>query len=102
MIENPVSAVSTYWRKPDYTFNPCDYGGYLTPPDDAYTKRTCLWTGNGFAMPKPKPVKPVEGSRMHSLGPSTDRAALRSITPQGFARAVFEANCVDERKIERR
>ena len=45
MIENPVSTVSTYWRKPDYTFDPCDYGGYLSPPGDAYTKKTCLWTG---------------------------------------------------------
>jgi hypothetical protein len=32
MIENPVSTVSTYWRKPDYTFDPCDYG-------DAYQKK---------------------------------------------------------------
>lgn len=26
MIENPVSTVSSYWRKPDYTFDPSDYG----------------------------------------------------------------------------
>ena len=44
-IENPVSTVSTYWRKPDYTFDPCDYG-------DPYTKKTCLWTGGGFVMPQ--------------------------------------------------
>jgi len=35
LIENPVSTVSTSWRKPDFTFNPCDYGGYITPPGDA-------------------------------------------------------------------
>ncbi len=93
MIENPVSTVSTYWRKPDHTFDPCDYGGYMSPPGDAYTKKTCLWTGNGFAIPKPRRVTPVEGSRMHGLPPSQNRAALRSKTPQGFARAVFEANC---------
>ena len=34
MIENPVSTLSTYWREPDHTFNPCDYGGYTTPPGD--------------------------------------------------------------------
>jgi hypothetical protein len=93
MIENPVSTISTYWRKPDSMFDPCDYGGYLDPPGDAYTKRTCLWTGNGFVMPKPKRVPPVEGSRMHRLAPSPDRAAKRSVTPKGFAQAVFEANC---------
>lgn len=92
MIENPVSTVSTYWREPDFTFNPCDYGGYLTPADDAYTKRTCLWTGNGFVMPKKRQIQPREGSRMHRLGPSRNRAALRSMTPKGFAQAVFETN----------
>jgi hypothetical protein len=26
LIENPVSSVSKYRRKPDHTFDPCDYG----------------------------------------------------------------------------
>jgi hypothetical protein len=42
MIENSVSAVSTFWRKPDYAFDPCNYGGYLIPPGDAYTKNLSL------------------------------------------------------------
>lgn len=41
LIENPVGTVSTYWRKPDHTFDPCDYG-------DPYTKKTCLWTGGAL------------------------------------------------------
>lgn len=94
LIENPVGALSTHWRKPDYTFHPCDYGGYLNPPGDAYTKRTCLWTGGNFVMPACKGVEPVEGSKMHKLPPSKDRANLRSATPMGFAQAVFEANNV--------
>lgn len=96
MIENPVSTVSTYWRKPDFTFDPCEYGGYLNPPGDAYTKRTCLWTGNGFIMPEMKWVSPVEGSRMNRLPPSKDRAMLRSVTPKGFAQAVFDINRLHE------
>lgn len=92
MIENPVSTVSTYWRKPDHIFDPCDYGGYFEPPVDAYTKKTCLWIGHGFRMPKPRSVLPREGSRMHHLPPSTTRSNLRSVTPKGFAQAVFEAN----------
>lgn len=92
MIENPVGRLSRYWRKPDFTFNPCDYGGYLDPPGDAYTKRTCLWTGPGFIMPTPRPVEPVEGSKMHLVPPGPNRANIRSATPTGFARAVFEAN----------
>lgn len=85
LIENPVSTVSTYWRKPDHSFDPCDYG-------DPYTKKTCLWTGGGFVMPPKSRVEPLEGSKMHMLPPSADRARLRSQTPAGFARAVFEAN----------
>ena len=93
MIENPVSTVSSYWRKPDYTFDPCDYGGYLNPSGDHYRKKTCLWTGRGFVMPRAKFVMPVEGSRMLRFPPSKHRGALRSATPEGLAKAVFEANC---------
>lgn len=93
MLENPVSTISTYWRKPDHSFNPCDYAGYLaTPADDAYTKKTCLWTGAGFQMPATRGVFPSDGSRMHLMAPSEDRSDLRSASPMGFSTAVFEAN----------
>ena len=89
MIENPVSTVATYWRKSDHQFDPCDYG-------DPYTKRTHLWTGGGFVMPERTPVLALEGSKMHRLPPSADRADLRSETPVGFARAVFAANHTED------
>lgn len=95
LIENPVNTVATYWREPDYRFQPNEYG-------DPYTKATWLWTGNGFVMPPvvkpgdmfgaPTWVEPTEGSKMWKLPPSEERANLRSATPMGFARAVFEAN----------
>ena len=85
MLENPVSRLSSCWRKPDYTFDPCDYG-------DPYTKRTCLWTGSGFRMPPKRRVEPAAGSAMHLVPPGPDRANVRSATPNGFARAVFAAN----------
>jgi hypothetical protein len=93
MLENPIGTLSTYWREPDYRFDPADYAGYLDNPDEeAYTKRTCLWTGGGFTMPEAKPVFALQGSKMHLLPPSDDRADLRSVTPKGFALAVFLAN----------
>lgn len=92
LIENPVGTLSTYWRKPDHTFNPCDYAGYPGGENDLYTKKTCLWTGGGFIMPEKRTLKPVQGSRMHRLAPGPERADLRSETPNGFACAVFEAN----------
>ena len=85
MIENPVGQLSTYWRKPDHTFDPCDYG-------DPYTKKTCLWTGSGFVMPPKNRVEPTEGSKMHLVAPGPERANIRSETPMGFAKAVYLAN----------
>jgi hypothetical protein len=90
MLENPNGTLSTYWRQPDHRFDPCDFGGWVD--GDAYRKRTCLWTGGGFVMPPHRPVEPLLGSLMHTLPPSPDRGDLRSVTPAGFARAVFEAN----------
>ncbi len=85
MVENPVSVIASHYRKPDHTFDPCDYG-------DPWTKKTCLWTSNGFVMPEKHRVEPVLGSIVHRMPPSVDRGHRRSITPAGFARAVFEAN----------
>lgn len=93
MLENPIGTLSTYWRNPDYKFSPHEYGGYLPESGDDYTKATCLWVGNGFIMPPKRPVQPTQGSKMHRLPPSKDRADIRSETPMGFALAVFSHNC---------
>lgn len=87
MVENPVSTFSTYWRKPDYTFHPWQYG-------DGYDKKTCLWTGGGFVMPEPTvAVRPDDtDQRIHRMPPGPERQHLRSVTPMGFARSVFAAN----------
>lgn len=91
MIENPVSTISTYWRKPDHNFHPYQFTAF--EPGDNYTKQTCLWTGNGFVMPAPNRLDlPAPDNRTHAAPPSANRADFRSATPMGFARAVFEAN----------
>ncbi len=87
-LENPVGKLRRYLGPPAFTFHPCDFG-------DPYTKRTLLW--GHFTPPVPllvstRAVKPVEGSKMHLLAPSPERAALRSATPLGFAKAFWEAN----------
>ena len=107
-IENPVSRLSTLWRKPNHSFHPYEYGEYIPDaeakhprwPDyiaakDAYTKKTCLWTGGGFRMPHRLPTcKPTGYSQQHlKLGGKSQRTKdIRSATPRGFARAVFEFN----------
>jgi len=92
MIENPVSVMSSYWRKPDATFHPSDYTAFEI--GDNYSKKTCIWHGNGFRMPDPESVSglPEPDDRIHKAPPSADRANFRSATPVGFARAVFAAN----------
>lgn len=93
LIENPAGVLSTHHRRPDHLFDPCDYAGYADDPaEEAYTKKTCLWVGNGFVMPERRPVAATLGSMMHLLPPSEDRQNLRSVTPAGFARAVFQSN----------
>ena len=93
MLENPVSTLSTYWRPPDHMFDPCDFAGYADDPDtEAYTKRTCLWVGGGFVFPHKRWVEPTLGSLFHRTPPGPDRGDIRSVTPKGFARAVFDAN----------
>jgi len=111
-VENPVSVLATKWRKPDHMFHPYQYGGYIygdqaehpvwpeyIAPMDAYKKKTCLWTGNGFIMPEPKAVDPEAyhgngySTAMMKLGGKSQRTKnIRSATPRGFSQAVFEAN----------
>lgn len=91
-VENPVSVLASAFGKPTHYFHPWQYTAY--EPADSYTKKTCLWTGGGFVMPEPA-VDPNMGkpdNRIHFASPGPERANIRSVTPIGFARAVFAAN----------
>lgn len=92
MIENPVSNIASHWRKPDYYFDPYYFTGYNI--DDNYTKKTSLWVGNGFVMPDKNMIEglPEPDDRIHKCAPGPDRHNIRSATPLGFAKAVFQAN----------
>lgn len=104
-FENPVGVLSTRWMKPTQIIQPYEFG------EDA-SKRTCLWLdGLPPLVPtqyvKPRQVfvpGPVDGplgkwlprwsnqtdSGQNRLGPSEERAALRSRTYRGIARAMAE------------
>jgi hypothetical protein len=94
MIENPVGRLSTLWRTPDHYFHPWQYTAH--EPADNYTKKTCIWSGGGFVMPQEATAPELLGvepdDRIHKAPPSEDRGDIRSVTPLGFARAVFAAN----------
>jgi len=80
VIENPVSVLSTRWRKPDQTIHPWQFG-------HGETKATCLWLQN---LPKLTPTNIVGGreNKVHRMPPGPNRWKLRSKTYQGIADAM--------------
>ena len=79
-IENPVSIMSTFYKKPNQIIQPYQFG-------HGETKATCLWLKN---LPKLKPTKLVEGrvARIHNEPPSEERWKNRSRTYTGIAEAM--------------
>lgn len=94
--EQPVTMLSSipHIGKPDHYFHPWYYTAFER--SDHYTKKTCIWGGNGFVMP-PKAIDPCwdcvqPDNRIHFASPTDDRGDVRSAAPMGWARAVFKAN----------
>lgn len=81
-IENPISIMSTAWRKPDQIIQPWQFG-------HGETKATCLWLKN---LPQLKATDIVDGreQRIHKMPPGPNRWKERSKTFQGIANAMAE------------
>lgn len=81
-LENPVSIMSTQYRKPDQIIQPWMFG-------HGETKATCLWLKN---LPKLEPTNIVDGreQRIWKMGPSEHRWKERSRTFTGIAEAMAE------------
>lgn len=86
MLENP-KGIPWSWCKPDHAFHPWQYG-------DNESKETGVWCGGGFVMPAPSvTLRPLDVQQSVWMeGPGPERANRRSVTPQGFAQAVFDSN----------
>jgi hypothetical protein len=94
-LENPAGRLKNWLGPAKWSFNPCDFG-------DAWTKRTYLW--GDFTPPAPlfapQARKAVAPAPMVGRPGCRDRTTLlgsrgqreRSATPEGFARAFYEAN----------
>ena len=88
-LENPIGKLQLYLGPPRFRCDPCDFG-------DPWTKRIWLW--GDFVPPMFRVVKPVYPA--HRPPRSRDRTSMlsgkqrveRAKTPEGFARAFFEAN----------
>ena len=81
-VENPVSIMSTRFRRPDQIIQPWMFG-------HGETKATCLWLKN---LPLLVPTNEVEGreQKVWKMPPSADRARLRGKTYDGVAEAMAE------------
>lgn len=81
-IENPISIMSTQYRKPDQIIQPWMFG-------HGETKATCLWLKG---LPLLKPTNIVEGreNRIWRMPPSEDRGKLRSKFYSGIAKSMAD------------
>lgn len=79
-VENPISIMSTKYRKPDQIIQPWQFG-------HGETKATCLWLKN---LPNLLPTNIVEGreGKVWKMPPGPNRAKDRSRTYQGIADAM--------------
>lgn len=82
VIENPVSILSSLWRKPDQIIQPWQYG-------HGETKATCLWLKGLQPLVATNIVEGRE-QRIFKMGPSPDRWKERSRTFTGIADAFAD------------
>jgi hypothetical protein len=93
-LENPIGRLQDYLGPPAWKFDPYQFG-------DPWSKRTWLW--GHFTPPTPlfsaqaRKAVAVElsgrpGGRDRTTLFSSSNRRARSATPEGFARAFFEAN----------
>jgi hypothetical protein len=87
-VENPVSIMSTKYRKPDQIIQPYMFGH----PE---RKATCLWLKNLPPLKETNNVKEEmlllpknQQQRVHYLPPTADRSVLRSKTFLGIAEGM--------------
>ena len=103
VIENPVSRIGTLNPSIGIVkerFNPYDYAYLIeNPVEEQYSKKTCLW--GKFNNPIKKPLPCLDTVKIHmptrqdgtKIGWNTEECKeARQQTPQGFAKAFFEAN----------
>jgi len=81
-LEQPVSIISSLYRKPDQIIQPWQFG-------HGEVKATCLWLRG---LPHLRATNIVDGreARVHRMPPGPNRARDRSATYAGIAEAMAE------------
>lgn len=92
-LENPLSYLKNWLGDPDFVFDAWQFG-------NMYQKKTALWGYFNSPIPtvsiKPDGIIKFSLLKSQDIAPEyygiLDRQARRAITPNGFAKAFFEAN----------
>lgn len=79
-LEQPVSIISSLYRRPDQIIQPWQFG-------HGETKATCLWL-RGLPLLVPTDIVEGRDDRIHKMPPGPDRARDRSATYSGIAAAM--------------
>jgi site-specific DNA-cytosine methylase len=81
-LENPISILSSHWRKPTQIIQPWQFG-------HGETKATCLWLKN---LPNLQPTNLVDGRepRTHFMPGGANQGRERSRTMAGIAAAMAD------------
>jgi hypothetical protein len=82
VFEQPISIMSSLYRKPDQIIQPWQFG-------HAETKATCLWL-KGVSSLQPTQIVDGRADRIHKMPPGPTRARERSVTYAGIARAMAQ------------
>lgn len=96
VIENPIGRLrhASGFGQPTFKFHPYEFAGY-TPEDvsQRYQKTTCLWCRGDWREPAKKPLPPTADGkkRIHHMS-SKQRKLDGTVTPKGFAIAIYEAH----------
>lgn len=103
-LENPRGFLRQFLGKPPYTFEhwyfekdtpfikPSDLWGYYNPPVQTNFNKPIREVRTKHALLYGNPECPKEYGYLNELPYYERRAAIRAITPPGFAKAFFKAN----------
>ncbi|HHV13227.1 MAG TPA: DNA cytosine methyltransferase [Clostridiales bacterium] len=103
-MENPRGYLRQFLGRPQYTFEhwyfeqdthfikPTDLWGYYNPPKQTNFKRPHQEIRTRHAVLFGNPPCPEEYEWLNKLPYAKRRAAIRAITPRGFAEAFYRAN----------
>lgn len=114
IIVSAAPRLRKLWKAPTAIISPHEYGGWLNrgephpcfpdvvPPQDAYKKRTFIYTGNGFILPHKRLVTPTWAKRRRKgklvrVSPlllHRKHKNLRRLSPLGFLKGSADTNSV--------